>query len=285
MRILRRLIGGHPPQTELTTGRAVFTPAYAVIPRESMRDIVTSVLPHWDKTRAWILARPMTGFAETFSQYIVEVKAEGSSQSIVEPYVESVLYVLDGRLSLDLVVTAKDLSSGSYAYAKDLGAGSYAYVMPGNAWQVHASTDARFVWIRKHYEFVEGIDPPDSFVTSEDDVEAQPMPDTQGAWTTKRFVDPADVRHDMHVNIVTFQPGAAIPFQETHVMEHGLLVLEGKAVYHLNNDWVEVREGDFLWLRAFCPQACYAGGPGPFRYLLYKDVNRHPTFLPRANLR
>ncbi|MFT5988470.1 MAG: (S)-ureidoglycine aminohydrolase [Marinobacter psychrophilus] len=30
-----------------------------------------------------------------------------------------------------------------------------------------------------------------------------------------------------------------------------------------------------MWLRAFCPQACYAGGPGPFRYLLYKDVNRH----------
>ena len=28
-------------------------------------------------------------------------------------------------------------------------------------------------------------------------------------------------------------------------------------------------------LRAFCPQACYAGGPGKFRYLLYKDVNRH----------
>ena len=26
---------------------------------------------------------------------------------------------------------------------------------------------------------------------------------------------------------------------------------------------------------AFCPQACYAGGPGRFRYLLYKDVNRH----------
>jgi len=38
---------------------------------------------------------------------------------------------------------------------------------------------------------------------------------------------------------------------------------------------VEVEAGDFMWLRAFCPQACYAGGPGPFRYLLYKDVNRH----------
>ena len=48
-------------------------------------------------------------------------------------------------------------------------------------------------------------------------------------------------------------------------------------VYLLNQDWVEVQEGDFMWLRAFCPQACYAGGPGRFRYLLYKDVNRHAT--------
>ena len=48
-----------------------------------------------------------------------------------------------------------------------------------------------------------------------------------------------------------------------------------EAVYRLNRDWVEVGPGDFMWLRAFCPQACYAGGPGRFRYLLYKDVNRH----------
>ena len=80
--------------------------------------------------------------------------------------------------------------------------------------------------------------------------------------------------------LVTFEPGAVIPFAETHVMEHGLYVLEGKAVYRLNEDWVEVQEGDFMWLRAFCPQACYAGGPGPFRYLLYKDVNRHARLLP-----
>jgi (S)-ureidoglycine aminohydrolase len=83
------------------------------------------------------------------------------------------------------------------------------------------------------------------------------------------------VRYDAHVNIVTFQPGGVIPFEETHVMEHGLYVLEGKAVYKLNQDWVEVEAGDFMWLRAYCPQACYAAGPGPFRYLLYKDVNRH----------
>jgi len=112
-------------------------------------------------------------------------------------------------------------------------------------------------------------------VINERDIPPTPMPDTQGRWATTRFVDPADLRHDAHVTIVTFQPGGLIPFEETHVMEHGLYVLEGKAVYKLNRDWVEVEAGDFMWLRAFCPQACYAAGPGPFRYLLYKDVNRH----------
>ena len=139
---------------------------------------------------------------------------------------------------------------------------------------------ATFHWIRKAYERVDGVEVPAPFVVHEDDVAIEPMPDTDGAWGTQRFVDPLDVRHDMHVNIVSFEPGGAIPFPETHVMEHGLYVLEGKAVYLLNQDWVEVQEGDFMWLRAFCPQACYAGGPGRFRYLLYKDVNRHPRLRP-----
>ena len=69
--------GGHPPQTDLLTDRAMFTEAYAVIPKGVMRDIVTSHLPFWDNTRLWVLARPLTGFAETFSQYIVEVGPGG----------------------------------------------------------------------------------------------------------------------------------------------------------------------------------------------------------------
>lgn len=67
---------------------------------------------------------------------------------------------------------------------------------------------------------------------------------------------------------------ASIPFAESYVMEHGLYELEGKGVYRLNGDWVEVEAGDYMSLRAFCPQACYAGGPDNFRYLLYKDQNR-----------
>ena len=71
--------GGLPPQSQLLTGRAVFTTAYAVIPKGVMSDIVTSYLPFWDKTRVWILSRPLSGFAETFSQYIMEVAPGGGS--------------------------------------------------------------------------------------------------------------------------------------------------------------------------------------------------------------
>lgn len=259
--------GGLPGQTELTTERAVFTEAYAVLPRRTMTDIVTSFLPFWEGMRMWIIARPLSGFAETFSQYIVEVSpGGGSDRPELDPEAESVLFVTTGRL---------DLTIDDEEHA--LEAGGYAYLPPGQRWTLRNPGDevAGFHWVRKAYVPVEGVDVPEAFVTNEKDVEPIPMPDTDGAWVTTRFVDTADMRHDMHVNIVTFQPGGAIPFPETHVMEHGLYVLEGKAVYLLNSDWVEVQEGDFMWLRAFCPQACYAGGPGPFRYLLYKDVNRH----------
>jgi (S)-ureidoglycine aminohydrolase len=138
-----------------------------------------------------------------------------------------------------------------------------------------SSNAVQFHWIRKLYQRVPGLAAPEAIVTTESSIAPTPVPDTKGRWATTRFVEPSDIRHDMHITIVSFEPGASIPFEETHVMEHGLYVLEGKAVYRLNQDWVEVEAGDYMWLRAFCPQACYAGGPGRFRYLLYKDVNRH----------
>ena len=179
--------GGHPPQTELMTGRAVFTEAYAVIPKGVMQDIVTSCLPHWEGTRAWIIARPLSGFAETFSWYVVEVAPGGGSERPDDdPDAEAVLLVVGGTvvLTIDGVVHR-------------LGPGGYAFLPPDAGWALRNEGDehATFHWIRKAYERVDGV---------------------------------------------------------------------------------EVEAGDFMWLRAFCPQACYAGGPGRFRYLLYQDVNRHP---------
>lgn len=262
--------GGLPAQSQIMTDRAVLKDAYAIIPKGVMTDIVTSYLPHWVDARFWVIARPLTGFAETFSHYIAEVAPNGGSENPdTDPTAQSVLFVVDGMLELTFEGKIHTLKSGGYAY-----------LPPECPWKLRNTTDQNvsFHWIRKRYQAVDGIDTPSAFVTSDQDVAPTDMPDTNGAWATTRFVDPADLRHDMHVTIVTFQPGGSIPFAETHVMEHGLYVLQGKAVYHLNQDWVEVEAGDYMWLRAFCPQACVAAGPEPFRYLLYKDVNRHMSF-------
>jgi (S)-ureidoglycine aminohydrolase len=267
--------GGLSPQTTKLDERAHFTEAYAYIPADTMRDITTSYLPHWTDMRMWIIARPLSGFAETFSHYIVEL-ANGGGSDKPEPDLgaQAVLFVVAGEVSLTLAGEVHRMT-----------AGGYAYIPPAVDWTIAQAGDgpATFHWIRKAYHYVDGIETPDAFVTHDDDVPAVDMPDCEGVWSTTRFVEPSDLRHDMHVNVVSFKDGGVIPFMETHVMEHGLYVLEGSAEYRLNQNWVSVGPGDYMWLRAFCPQACRATGRGDFRYLLYKDVNRHPAlpFTPR----
>ena len=257
--------GGHPPQTDLLTDRAVVTEAYTVIPKGVLRDIVTSVLPEWTNTRAWFLNRPVVGGATTFAQLIVEVQpGGGSTRPEPQREVEGFLFVLDGSITVQHEGQTHELS-----------AGGFAFLPPGVAWQVHGTgtVPARFQWFRKRYEPLEGHIPQAVF-GHEYNIDPVAMPGTDNKWRTTRLLDTTNPAYDMHVNVVTFEPGAVIPFAETHVMEHGIYVLEGKAVYRLNADWVEVEAGDYFALRAFCPQACYAGGPSNFRYLLYKDVNR-----------
>ena len=125
--------GGLPPQTDLLTGRAVFTESYAVIPQGTMRDITTSALPHWDGTRLWVIARPMTGFAETFSHYVMEVQPGGGSDA-PEPdaAAQGALFVTQGRARLAV-------EGAEHA----LEAGAYAYIPPGSAWTFRATGDGR----------------------------------------------------------------------------------------------------------------------------------------------
>ncbi len=260
--------GGLPAQSKKPDDKAIFTTAYVLIPKTVLSDIVTSYFPFWQKTRAWILARPLSGFAETFSQYIMEIAPDGGSNN-PEPdkKAQAVLFITSGELELTLNGETHIMSEGGYAY-----------IAPNSKWSVknNSKIPVSFHWIRKRYERVKSINMPTSFVTNEQDINPIAMPNTNEKWSTTRFVDANDLRHDFHVNIVNFKPGGIIPFAETHVMEHGLFVLEGTAKYRLNDDWINVEAGDFMWLRAFCPQACIATGNSPFRYLLYKNVNRHP---------
>ena len=69
-----------------------------------------------------------------------------------------------------------------------------------------------------------------------------------------RSLFPADPCFDFAVNTMTYQPGAALPMVEMHVMEHGLLMLEGGGIYRLNDRWYPVTAGDFIYMAPYCPQ-------------------------------
>ncbi|RBL67766.1 (S)-ureidoglycine aminohydrolase, partial [Pseudomonas sp. MWU13-2625] len=141
--------GGHPAQTELLTDRAMFTEAYAVIPKGVMRDIVTSHLPHWDNMRMWVIARPLSGFAETFSQYIVEVNpGGGSAKKEQDKNAEDVLIVVEGEDELTLQGTKHVLKPRGYEFS------------PHAAdWTMPNVSDAAglFHWVRKLSQLVAGL--------------------------------------------------------------------------------------------------------------------------------
>ena len=87
---------------------------------------------------------------------------------------------------------------------------------------------------------------------------------------------PDTMAFDFAVNTMTYQPGAALRMVEVHVMEHGLLMLEGGGIYRLDDKWYPVTAGDFIWMGPYCPQWFGAIGKTPAKYLIYKDWNRHP---------
>lgn len=271
--------GSLPPQSDLpaengSIDKSHFTPFYGVIDHRALTDITASRLPDWNNTRLWVLARPMSGFSETFSHYIMDVAPGGGSTAPeCDPEAESVLFIVKGTAVLKLDNKKHNLK-----------AGSYVYIAPKTNWSLLnlATEGVGFHWIRKRYQALESLDPPPCFITEDEKTSPTEMPNTNGVWSTTQFVDADDLRHDMHVNIVNFKAGGVIPFAETHVMEHGIYVLQGSADYYLNQDWVAVEAGDYLWLRAFCPQACRNTGKADFRYLLYKDVNRHMPLTPIA---
>ncbi len=171
--------------------------------------------------------------------------------------------MLDGSLSL---------GEGS---GNSLTAGGFAYLPSDDPTVVAAREPSRVVVIEKEYESLIGAIAPRAIRGREDMVESQPLFGDDDLQV--RSLLPADIEFDFAVNTMTFQPGASLAMVEMHVMEHGLLMLEGGGIYRLGDHWYPVSAGDFIWMAPYCPQWFGALGKKPTRYLIYKDWNRHPT--------
>jgi (S)-ureidoglycine aminohydrolase len=206
------------------------------------------------KCTAVVHAAPALGAG--FTQYTAEFEAGGS---LGPAPTQRFLYVLSGKIKV---------------LGKTLGPDEYAYLPLGEE-PVVATRAARASIIEKPREILIDEEAPAAFTGNEREI--APTALMGDPWLEVRTLIPSsDLTFDFAVNTMTFQPGGALPLVEVHVMEHGLLMLEGGGIYRLGDDWFSVTAGDFIWMGPYCPQWFGAIGKVPAKYLIYKDWNRHP---------
>ena len=215
---------------------------------------VRAPLPGMRQATAIVHASPEGGAA--FVQYTAEFDSGGALAACGD---QRFLYVLDGQLTVD---------------GRALCANDFAYVPAGASSVVSATSAARAAVIEKAYRPLGNAAAPAGFTGRE---HLAPATSLGGdPWLEVRALIPDDPAFDFRVNTMTYQPGASLPGVEMHVMEHGLLMLDGGGIYRLGADWYPVSAGDFIWMGPYCPQWFGAIGKRPAKYLIYKDWDRYP---------
>ncbi|PWT93308.1 MAG: (S)-ureidoglycine aminohydrolase [Proteobacteria bacterium] len=208
--------------------------------------------PGMKKATAIVHVAPARG--ARFTQYTAEFEPGGC---LGPAEGQRFVYVTEGSLRVD---------------ERPLGPGGFAYLPAGSMAAVNAVEQSWAAVIEKPYVEGAAAKAPRALIGQEQDVEASPLGGDRDLMV--RCLIPDDPAYDFAVNTMVYQPGAALPMVEIHVMEHGLLMLEGGGIYRLGESWYPVTAGDFIWMAPYCPQWFGALGKSPAKYLIYKDWNR-----------
>jgi (S)-ureidoglycine aminohydrolase len=159
------------------------------------------------------------------------------------------------------------------AEQKKCGPGGYFFSPAGKAWTITGpKAGTRVTLFQKKFVSLSGVAAPHAVMGEAGKIKGEPFlgdPDAR-----LQVLLPDQPAFDFAMNVFTYQPGAMLPFVETHVMEHGLLMLDGQGVYRLEESWYPVTAGDAIWMAPYCPQWFVAMEKSPASYLYYKNVNR-----------
>lgn len=222
---------------------------------------VPSVLPQWTGATCYVIISDALGAG--FCQYQIELNADGAGHGETRGC-EWFVYVLDGTVEARVDSRTAQLNSGGYVY-----------IAPGTGYRFQgAAAGASLLVFEKTYEVLPGAGIAPLF-GHESDVTGTPFLGDPAAMLQVLLPDAPGF--DLAVNIFKYAPGATLPFVETHVMEHGLLMLAGEGIYRLEDRWYPVKAGDAIWMAPYCPQWFVATGKTPASYIYYKDVNRWPA--------
>ncbi len=245
----------HNPLHNLGQTRSAQQPNHLLLTPDTF---VRTVLPGMKACAAVVHAGPAMG--ARFAQYTAEFESGGELGPTTS---QRFLYVLEGQLNIEIDGRKNDLVARGFAYLPE-----------GASHRVAATKPGRATIIEKRYEPLASFESPRAIISSEDAISSEPL-DGDASLQVKRLL-PDKINFDFAVNSMVYQPGAALSMVEMHIMEHGLLMLEGGGIYRLGDSWYPVTAGDFIWMAPWCPQWFGAIGKVPAKYLIYKDSNRHP---------
>jgi (S)-ureidoglycine aminohydrolase len=249
----------HNPLHNLGETRSAQQPNHLLLTPDTF---VRTALPGMKACAAVVHAGPAIG--ARFAQYTAEFESGGE---LGPTAAQRFLYVLEGQLKIEVDARQSDLVARGYAYLPE-----------GAAHRVVATKASSAAVIEKLYEPLASFESPRAIISSEDEIPSEPL-DGDASLQVKRLL-PDTTNFDFAVNSMVYQPGAALSMVEMHIMEHGLLMLEGGGIYRLGDSWYPVTAGDFIWMAPWCPQWFGAIGKVPAKYLIYKDSNRHPLASP-----
>ena len=226
--------------------------------------LVKNVVPGYENCDVTILGSPAMG--ATFADYLVHVHEGGKNTGIGGEGIESFLYVVDGELSVKNDDQSAELTKGGYIYSP-----------ASNNITFEAKGEATLYVYRRRYEPVAGHSA-HTVVGNANDLEWMSYEGMENCYVQDFLPSAHDIGFDMNMHILKFHIGASHGYIETHVQQHGMYFLSGKSMYRLGDDWVPLQKGDYCFMDAYVPQACYAiGDEGREEELVYiysKDCNR-----------
>ena len=223
---------------------------------------VVSTFPGWENASAIVILSPAMG--ASLSQLLVTFEDAPNTLAIFPADLhEHALYLESGTCTVTTTTETVALTPSSYLFLPEQ-----------TAFKLTGSPDTRLTIFRKKFEPLPDIETPPIIHGNAADVPSEPFMGNPRALL--KTLLPTDARFDLAMNIFTYEPGATLPFVETHIMEHGLLMLSGQGLYRLEDDYYPVTAGDAIWMAPYCPQWFVAMGDQPASYLYYKDVNRLP---------
>lgn len=246
---------------DILQNRSVVKRNWAVIEPDGC---VKNVIPGFENCDVTILGSPKLG--GTFADYLLTVHEGGkNTQGWGQPGEELFIYFFDGTVEVSDGETTQTVTDGGYIFVPE---GKKIF------FENKGDGDAHGFMYKRLYDRIEGHEA-HTVIGNSNDLEWVDYEDMTDVKCCDFLPSATDLGFDMNIHILAFKSGACHGYVETHFQEHGAYIFSGEGMYVLEDQWLPVKKGDYLYMGAYCPQAAYGiGRDEDFAYIYSKDCNR-----------